>query len=190
MFRNVLIEFGSRDQVSSKAQLDAAHGRYTHLDHTRPPHMHVSPECAHSGPRRPPPVCVTRCRLSIRQGPLLTCQHAPHTLVVPVIRSCQSPIWIWLKNYLHLHLNLHWATCHGTQMSLWQSLDAATTGSKYERRGAVADACVGHVRCVCFFGTCTSDHARGRHICVCACLIGNSCVRGHDVATGATGAYP
>ena len=26
-------------------------------------------------------------------------------LVVPVIRSCQSPIWIWLVNYLHLHLH-------------------------------------------------------------------------------------
>ena len=23
--------------------------------------------------------------------------------MVPVIRSCQSPIWIWLVNYLHLH---------------------------------------------------------------------------------------
>ena len=28
-------------------------------------------------------------------------------LVVPVLRSCQSPIWIWLVNYLHLHLHLH-----------------------------------------------------------------------------------
>ena len=27
-------------------------------------------------------------------------------LVVPVIRSCQSPIWIWLVNYLHLHLHV------------------------------------------------------------------------------------
>ena len=26
-----------------------------------------------------------------------------HLLVVPVLRSCQSPIWIWLVNYLHLH---------------------------------------------------------------------------------------
>ena len=25
--------------------------------------------------------------------------------MVPVIRSCQSPIWIWLVNYLHLHLH-------------------------------------------------------------------------------------
>ena len=24
--------------------------------------------------------------------------------LVPVLRSCQSPIWIWLVNYLHLHL--------------------------------------------------------------------------------------
>ena len=22
---------------------------------------------------------------------------------VPVLRSCQSPIWIWLENNLHLH---------------------------------------------------------------------------------------
>ena len=28
-------------------------------------------------------------------------------LVVPVIRSCQSPIWIWLENYLQFHLHLH-----------------------------------------------------------------------------------
>ena len=27
-------------------------------------------------------------------------------LVVPVLRSCQSPIRIWLVNYLHLHLHL------------------------------------------------------------------------------------
>ena len=26
--------------------------------------------------------------------------------MVPVLRSCQSPIWIWLVNYLHLHLHL------------------------------------------------------------------------------------
>ena len=31
----------------------------------------------------------------------------PPWLVVPVLRSCQSPIWIWLVNYLHLHLHLH-----------------------------------------------------------------------------------
>ena len=30
----------------------------------------------------------------------------PPWLVVPVIRSCQSPIRIWLVNYLHLHLQL------------------------------------------------------------------------------------
>ena len=30
----------------------------------------------------------------------------PPWLVVPVFRSCQSPIWIWLVNYLHLHLHL------------------------------------------------------------------------------------
>ena len=50
-----------------------------------------------------------------------TVAHAPHAshrrrccqlravtwLVVPVIRSCQSPIWIWLVSYLHLHLHLH-----------------------------------------------------------------------------------
>ena len=30
----------------------------------------------------------------------------PTWLVVPVIRSCQSPIWIWLVNYLHLRLHL------------------------------------------------------------------------------------
>ena len=28
-------------------------------------------------------------------------------LVVPVLRSCQSPIWIWPVNYLHLQLHLH-----------------------------------------------------------------------------------
>ena len=33
----------------------------------------------------------------------------PPWLVVPVLRSCQSPIWIWLVNYLHLHL--HQAMC-------------------------------------------------------------------------------
>ena len=31
----------------------------------------------------------------------------PPWLVVPVLRSCQSLIWIWLVNYLHLHLLLH-----------------------------------------------------------------------------------
>ena len=35
----------------------------------------------------------------------LSCMHT--RLVVPVLRSCQSPIWIWLVNYLHLHLHLH-----------------------------------------------------------------------------------
>ena len=30
----------------------------------------------------------------------------PPRLVVPVLRSCQSPIWIWLVDYLHLHLHL------------------------------------------------------------------------------------
>ena len=29
----------------------------------------------------------------------------PPWLVVPVIRSRQSSIWIWLENYLHLHLH-------------------------------------------------------------------------------------
>ena len=28
-----------------------------------------------------------------------------HRLVVPVTRSCQSPIWTWLVNNLHLHLH-------------------------------------------------------------------------------------
>ena len=31
----------------------------------------------------------------------------PPWLVVPVLRSCQSPIWIWLVNYMNLHLHLH-----------------------------------------------------------------------------------
>ena len=48
------------------------------------------------------------------------CCHTNHTtinhttppwLVVPVIRSCQSPIWIWLVNYLHLHLHLQALGC-------------------------------------------------------------------------------
>ena len=26
--------------------------------------------------------------------------------MVPVIRSCQSPIWMWLVNYFHLHLHM------------------------------------------------------------------------------------
>ena len=34
--------------------------------------------------------------------------------MVPVIRSCQSPIWIWLVNYLHLHLHLQGHTPHDT----------------------------------------------------------------------------
>ena len=34
-----------------------------------------------------------------------------HRLVVPVLRSCQSPIWMWLVNYLHLRLRLQLATC-------------------------------------------------------------------------------
>ena len=29
----------------------------------------------------------------------------PPWLVVPVIRSCQSPTWIWLVNHLHVHLH-------------------------------------------------------------------------------------
>ena len=32
--------------------------------------------------------------------------YVPPWLVVPVLRSCQSPTWIWLVNYLHLHLHL------------------------------------------------------------------------------------
>ena len=28
--------------------------------------------------------------------------------MVPVTRSCQSPTWIWLVNYLNLHVHLHW----------------------------------------------------------------------------------
>ena len=31
--------------------------------------------------------------------------YRPPWLVVPVLRSCQSPKWIWLVNYLHLHLH-------------------------------------------------------------------------------------
>ena len=31
------------------------------------------------------------------------CTQGTQHLVVPVIRSCQSPTWIWLVNYLHLH---------------------------------------------------------------------------------------
>ena len=30
----------------------------------------------------------------------------PPWLVVPFLRSCQSPIWTWLVHYLHLHLHL------------------------------------------------------------------------------------
>ena len=30
----------------------------------------------------------------------------PLGLWPPVLRSCQSPIWIWLVNYLHLYLHL------------------------------------------------------------------------------------
>ena len=33
--------------------------------------------------------------------------HEAQQLVVPVLRSCQSPIRIWLVNYLHLRLHLH-----------------------------------------------------------------------------------
>ena len=33
------------------------------------------------------------------------CERMHNWLVVPVIRSCQSPIRIWLANYLHLHLH-------------------------------------------------------------------------------------
>ena len=44
--------------------------------------------------------------------------------MVPVIRRCQSPIWIWLVNYLHLHLHLHVYTHQSpTQLraeSVWQ----------------------------------------------------------------------
>ena len=38
----------------------------------------------------------------------------PPWLLVPVIRSCQSPTWIWLVNYLHLHLHVHTWT-HNTR---------------------------------------------------------------------------
>ena len=31
----------------------------------------------------------------------------PPWLVVPVVRTCQSPMWTWLVNYLHSHLHLH-----------------------------------------------------------------------------------
>ena len=40
-------------------------------------------------------------------------------LVVPLIRSCQSPIWIWLVNHLHLHLHLH-ACCNSC--NAWQCM--------------------------------------------------------------------
>ena len=33
-------------------------------------------------------------------------QH-PHWLEVPVIRSCQSPVWIWHVNYLHLRFHTY-----------------------------------------------------------------------------------
>ena len=32
-------------------------------------------------------------------------EGANTSLVVPVIRSCQSPTWIWLVNYSYLHLH-------------------------------------------------------------------------------------
>ena len=45
----------------------------------------------------------------------------PPRLVVPVLRSCQSPIWIWLVNYLHLHLHLHaWESESSNCSARWQ----------------------------------------------------------------------
>ena len=37
--------------------------------------------------------------------------------MVPVIRSCQSPIWIWLVNYLHLHLHTYVLCSHQHTLS-------------------------------------------------------------------------
>ena len=43
----------------------------------------------------------------------------PPWLVVPVLRSCQSPIriWLWLVDYLHLHLQDAHAFCRFPQGS-------------------------------------------------------------------------
>ena len=51
----------------------------------------------------------------------------PPRLVVPVLRSCQSPIRIWLVNYLHLHLHLHIrASIRSTPCSAYNLLQQST----------------------------------------------------------------
>ena len=56
-------------------------------------------------------VCLDVSTLCIGQAEAMAgmmqrcCTVSTITSVVPVLRSCQIPIWIWLVNYLHLHLH-------------------------------------------------------------------------------------
>ena len=86
-------------------------------------HRKSSPGVKSHPPAQQPPASITQTQQDRRQRPLSqrspVCveggpsrtttagpreRQLPPWLVVPVLRSCQSPIWIWLVNYLHLHL--------------------------------------------------------------------------------------
>ena len=61
----------------------------------------------------------------------------PLWLVVPVIQSCQTPIWIWLVNHLHLQL-------HGAEGVLRDG-ETLSRPSSYHHRGCsmrMGNACV------------------------------------------------
>ena len=67
-------------------------------------------------------------------------------LVAPVIRSCQSPTWIWLVNCLHLHvLQPHPPRLLAPRHMAWQARGmpmrcvAATRGGHRLRACAAAD---------------------------------------------------
>ena len=57
---------------------------------------------------------------SLHASPMhLAC--TPQTpLVVPVLRSCQSPMWIWLVNYLHLHYIYHLQQLRYAESLYWE----------------------------------------------------------------------
>ena len=95
----------------------------------------------------------------------------PLWLVVPVIRSCQTPIWIWLVNYLHLQL-------HGAEGVLRDG-ETLSRPSSYHHRGCsmrMGNACVrmgnarymGDVACV-WGGTTQAEPPGNRTRAACGC---------------------
>ena len=60
----------------------------------------------------------------------------PPWLVVPVLRSCQSPTWVWLVNYLHLNLHVRITGMHACQSNQTRLVCILCTGRGWGEDGA------------------------------------------------------